>query len=133
MLTVKKKILIFLVVTIVAAKAWSWIDMKNLSNEVNELTESYANLEIRLNQHKAFEDSFLTDSSFRKEIQDSAKKGDSTHLKDIEKTLVLYRKVFDDKERAMNKLRIYEGVQYFTTGVFAIVLLVFIVGLFKQG
>jgi hypothetical protein len=128
----KKKILISLVVIIVGAKAWSWVSMKNLSNEVNELTQSYANLGTRLNQHKALEDSVLTNSTFRKEIRDSAAKGESKHVKDIEETLVLYRKVFDDKDAAMKKLRIYEGVQYFTSGVFAIVLLLLIVGLLKK-
>ncbi len=116
----------------IVIKIWLRFSMSILSDNVDKLTKDYNELNTRLEHHKTFRDSLMTNLQFRNQVIDSVANGEINQTREIEKTLEQYKTVFSDRDKITKRLTIYETVNKVVTGIIVIILLTLGIGLLKR-
>jgi len=129
---VKNRILVTGTVLMVVIKIWLRFSMSDLSDHVDKLTKDYEELKTKLEYHRAFRDSLMTDLQFRTQVMDSITSGEIKQKREIEKTLEQYNLVLADRDRLANRLTNYEIVNNVVTGLIVIILITLGVGQIRR-
>jgi len=105
--------------------------MADISDEADKLMDDYHNLEVRLDQHKAFRDSLENDAKFRTHFRDSGSTKAVEQMQEIKTTIQQRQAILNDKEKLTRRLEVFNVLNNLSVGLMIITMLILLVGLLK--
>ena len=105
--------------------------MADISDEADKLMDDYHDLEVRLDQHKAFRDSLENDAEFRTHLRDSGSTKAVEQMQEIKTTIQQRQAILSAKEKLTRRLEIFNVLNNLSVGFIIITLLILLVGLFR--